>query len=156
LGGFYLSPGSRRFQRVPNGSRFHGLELRTQNLLEPFGTNWNLFETLPPAFLVELVGQHHQLQAVRAYVGSVVTRHRALALTSAGGLVALVALVLLRGMGAEPVQVATAEVTTGPIARRIMVTGALQPTRTVAIGSQISGTIQSIESDFNDTPRHST
>ena len=55
--------------------------------------------------------------------------------------------------GGETVNVTTAEVTSGDIVRRVMMTGTLQPSRTVEIGSQVSGTIQSIDADFNDPVR---
>jgi RND family efflux transporter MFP subunit len=55
--------------------------------------------------------------------------------------------------GGDPVHITTAETTRGDIVRRIMVSGTLQPARTVAIGSQVSGAIQSIDADFNDTVR---
>lgn len=47
------------------------------------------------------------------------------------------------------VNVATAALTSGTIVRRIVATGTLQAVRTVDIGSQESGNIQSIEVDFN-------
>jgi HlyD family secretion protein len=50
----------------------------------------------------------------------------------------------------QPVNLTTAPVTTGDVERRIMVTGTLQPARSVAVGAQVSGTIQSIDADFND------
>ena len=62
--------------------------------------------------------------------------------------VALVALVMTRG-GGEDLQVQTAEVTVGPIARRILVSGTLEPARIVEVGSQVSGTIASLDADFN-------
>jgi HlyD family secretion protein len=62
--------------------------------------------------------------------------------------VALVALVTTRG-GGEDLQVQTAEVTVGPIARRILVSGTLEPARIVEVGSQVSGTIASLDADFN-------
>jgi len=55
--------------------------------------------------------------------------------------------------GGDPVHFTTAEISRGDIVRRIMVSGTLQPARTVAIGSQVSGTIQSIDADFNDIVR---
>jgi HlyD family secretion protein len=72
---------------------------------------------------------------------------------SIGALAILAALRLQFARGAEPIDVTTAEVTSGDVVRRIMVTGTLQPARTVAIGSQVSGTIRSIDADFNDTVR---
>jgi HlyD family secretion protein len=62
--------------------------------------------------------------------------------------VALVALVMTRD-GGEDLQVQTAEVTVGPIARRILVSGTLEPARIVEVGSQVSGTIASLDADFN-------
>lgn len=47
------------------------------------------------------------------------------------------------------VRVTTAEVTTGAIARRIFATGTLQATRTVDVGTQLSGIVQSLDADFN-------
>ena len=73
-----------------------------------------------------------------------------------GSLVALVAglaviAVFVSTRGGDKVQVQTAEVTSGPIVRRALVTGTLEPARMVEVGSQVSGTIASIEVDFNDT-----
>ena len=49
-----------------------------------------------------------------------------------------------------PINLTTTSVTTGDVERRIMVSGTLQPARSVAVGAQVSGTIQSIDADFND------
>lgn len=49
----------------------------------------------------------------------------------------------------DAVQVQTADVTSGPIARQVLVTGTLEAARQVEVGSQVSGTIASIEVDFN-------
>lgn len=49
----------------------------------------------------------------------------------------------------DRVQVQTADVTTGPVARQVLVTGTLEPARQVEVGSQVSGTIASIDVDFN-------
>ena len=49
----------------------------------------------------------------------------------------------------ERVQVQAAEVTSGPIARRVLVSGTLEPARMVEVGSQVSGTIASLPADFN-------
>jgi len=46
-------------------------------------------------------------------------------------------------------QVQTADVTSGPIARRVLVSGTLEPARMVEVGSQVSGTIASLPVDFN-------
>jgi HlyD family secretion protein len=47
------------------------------------------------------------------------------------------------------VQVTTAAVDTGSISRRIVATGTLQATRTVDVGTQVSGVIDSLSADFN-------
>ena len=53
-------------------------------------------------------------------------------------------------VGPRPeVQVERAAVTRGPIARRILATGTVQPVSTVDVGTQVSGTVQSLEADFN-------
>src|SRR5262245_32886103 len=49
----------------------------------------------------------------------------------------------------DRVQVQAAEVTSGPIARRVLVSGTLEPARMVDVGSQVSGTIASLPVDFN-------
>jgi len=46
-------------------------------------------------------------------------------------------------------QVFTATVTRGPVTRRIIAGGTLQPVQSVDVGSQVSGTIQSLAVDFN-------
>src|SRR5580765_4234848 len=47
------------------------------------------------------------------------------------------------------VQVSTAEVTDGPMTRRIVATGSLQAVTTVEVGSQESGIIASLLVDYN-------
>jgi HlyD family secretion protein len=49
------------------------------------------------------------------------------------------------------VQVTTAPLTVGSIARRIVTTGTIQAVTTVEVGSQVSGTIQALEADYNST-----
>jgi HlyD family secretion protein len=51
------------------------------------------------------------------------------------------------------VQVSTARVTDGPMTRRIIATGSLQPVRTVDVGSQESGIVQSLLVDYNSFVR---
>ena len=51
------------------------------------------------------------------------------------------------------VQVSTATVTVGPIARRIFATGTLQPVTTVEVGTQVSGIVQTVLADYNSTVR---
>jgi HlyD family secretion protein len=47
------------------------------------------------------------------------------------------------------VEVATAAVTEGAIVRRIVATGTLQAVTTVQVGAQVSGTIDTLEADYN-------
>ena len=49
------------------------------------------------------------------------------------------------------VQVTTVPLSVGSIDRRIVTTGTIQAVTTVEIGSQVSGTIQSLEADYNST-----
>ena len=51
------------------------------------------------------------------------------------------------------VQVERAPVTAGPITRRIVATGTVQPVTTVAIGAQVSGIVQSLDVDFDSIVR---
>ena len=59
------------------------------------------------------------------------------------GVVAALAAVLASRLprGAAHLQVTQAPVTSGPIVRRIVATGTLEPMTSVEIGSQVSGTI---------------
>src|SRR5215831_13817007 len=50
-------------------------------------------------------------------------------------------------------RVATAQVTDGPIVRRITATGTLGAVTTVQVGAQVSGTIASLAADFNSIVR---
>jgi HlyD family secretion protein len=43
----------------------------------------------------------------------------------------------------------TAVVVSGPVVNRVLATGTLQAVTTVAVGSQVSGTISSLHADFN-------
>jgi HlyD family secretion protein len=47
----------------------------------------------------------------------------------------------------------TAVVTSGPVVNRVEATGTLQAVTTVAVGSQVSGTISSLHADFNSRVR---
>jgi HlyD family secretion protein len=51
------------------------------------------------------------------------------------------------------VDVATAGVSSGTIARRIFATGTLRATRTVDVGTQVSGIVDSLQADFNSIVR---
>ncbi len=57
---------------------------------------------------------------------------------------------LLRGRG-EATQFSTAAVDRGDVVEVVGATGALEAVTTVQIGSQVSGTIQSLNADFNST-----
>lgn len=72
-----------------------------------------------------------------------------LAAVALGAAAALVVLTRDR----HAVQIQTAEVTNGPIARRVLVTGTIEPLRMVEVGSQVSGTIASLAADFNERVR---
>jgi len=50
---------------------------------------------------------------------------------------------------AVSVDVSTAATTSGAIVRRIVATGTLEAVKTVDIGSQVSGNIQTLDADFN-------
>ena len=80
-------------------------------------------------------------------------RRRTAVPVAVGVLTILAALGYQLARGGEPIDLTTAEVTRGDIVRSIMVTGTVQPARTVAIGSQVSGTIRLIDVDFNDAVR---
>ena len=54
-----------------------------------------------------------------------------------------------KGGAGEDLQAQTAEVTTGRIIRRVLVSGTVEPARMVEVGSQVSGTIAAIEVDYN-------
>jgi HlyD family secretion protein len=68
---------------------------------------------------------------------------------------AAIAVVLLGAAAAwslrtrSEVEVVTADVTKGTIVRRIFATGTLQATSTVAVGTQVSGIVESLQADFN-------
>jgi HlyD family secretion protein len=71
-----------------------------------------------------------------------------------GGVLAAVAIaasaaLVVTHRGRARVQVQTADVSSGPIARRVLVSGTLEPARMVEVGSQVSGTIASLPADFN-------
>ena len=67
--------------------------------------------------------------------------------------VALVATVQWATRRAPEASVTTAPVSRGPIARRIFATGAIQATRTVDVGAQVSGAVQTLNADFNSIVR---
>jgi len=61
---------------------------------------------------------------------------------------AIVAIVVI-SRDENHLQIQTADVTSGPIARRVLVSGTLEPARMVEVGSQVSGTIASLPVDFS-------
>jgi HlyD family secretion protein len=65
----------------------------------------------------------------------------------------LALLISTRVNRAPAAQVATAQVTTGAITRRIVASGVLQPAKMVEAGAQVSGTIQTLAVDFNSKVR---
>ena len=56
---------------------------------------------------------------------------------------------LMRETTRAPIHVTYARVTTGPVAREVFTTGTLEPAQAVDVGSQVSGTIQTLDADFN-------
>jgi HlyD family secretion protein len=61
----------------------------------------------------------------------------------------LIAAIALTFRTKTEVDVTTAAATTGTVVRRIFATGTLQATRTVDVGTQVSGAIASLAADFN-------
>src|SRR6185369_10473293 len=51
--------------------------------------------------------------------------------------------------GPIDINVTSQSVTLGDIVRRLIVTGVLQPTTTIDVGTQVSGTIVEVDADFN-------
>lgn len=51
--------------------------------------------------------------------------------------------------GPVDINVTSESVTLGDIVRRVIVTGVLQPTTTIDVGTQVSGTIAEVDADFN-------
>ncbi len=67
---------------------------------------------------------------------------------------ALVALVATVKNKVKPdIRVAYGQVTMGPIVREVMSSGTLEPATSVDAGAQVSGTVQSLEADFNSVVR---
>jgi HlyD family secretion protein len=63
-----------------------------------------------------------------------------------------VGVILAWSLRATPeVQVTTAPITVGTVARQIVTTGTIQAVTTVEVGSQVSGTIQALGADYNST-----
>ena len=49
----------------------------------------------------------------------------------------------------DPIRVATAAATEGPVTRHVLAAGTLEPARMVEVGVQVSGTISELAADFN-------
>ena len=62
--------------------------------------------------------------------------------------IVIAAVVVLHGR--PNVRVSFSDVTTGSITRLTMTTGTLEPARAVDVGTQVSGTVQTLDADFND------
>lgn len=78
------------------------------------------------------------------------TRYRwALVTVVAAIAIGAIAAIVVATRDRDRVQVQAAEVTNGPIARQVLVSGTLEPARMVEVGSQVSGTIASLPADFN-------
>ena len=65
------------------------------------------------------------------------------------GAMLLVAFAVWRFRPTPHVAIERAEVTDGPITRRVVATGTVQAVRTVDVGTQVSGAVQSLDADFN-------
>jgi HlyD family secretion protein len=79
------------------------------------------------------------------------TRERSFAIAAvACGILLVVVVSARRG---DDLEVTTAQVTHGAVVRQILATGSLKPAKAVAVGAQLSGTLQSIEADFNSRVR---
>jgi hypothetical protein len=74
-------------------------------------------------------------------------RNRLIAIAVLAGVAALIAVRALHTNAR--VQVITIPITVGPIQRDILTTGTLQAATTVQVGTQLSGTIQSVYVDYN-------
>jgi RND family efflux transporter MFP subunit len=80
-------------------------------------------------------------------------RRRSLLLVAVAFVIALAAVVTLLLRRGPRIAVSTAAVTSGTIARQIIATGTLSPAKTVETGSQVSGTVKSLDADFNSIVR---
>jgi RND family efflux transporter MFP subunit len=80
-------------------------------------------------------------------------RRRSLVVLIGSAIAVLAVVIASIATRAPDVRVTTAPVTQGPIARQIFATGTLEPTTTVNVGSQVSGTIAEIDADFNSHVR---
>src|SRR5262245_10558439 len=71
------------------------------------------------------------------------------------GLVLVTSVVLMHNLVRRDAALAvqTAAVTSGPIIREVLSTGTFQPARAVDVGAAVSGTLQSLEADFNTPVR---
>src|ERR1700736_5479503 len=64
-------------------------------------------------------------------------------------IVAIVASVVLVRSRASAVEYTTVPVQTGSLAQTVTASGTLNPQNTISVGTQVSGTISEIDSDFN-------
>jgi len=84
---------------------------------------------------------------------SFVQTHKKLAWTVAAALTAVIVVALARGGDENQVSYTTQPARRGDLTVTVTATGTLQPTNQVEIGSELSGTIRTVEVDFNDTVR---
>ncbi|MGB0126642.1 MAG: biotin/lipoyl-binding protein, partial [Rhodocyclaceae bacterium] len=84
-------------------------------------------------------------------IGHTITASRRRRLMFGGAAVAIVAVLiwLFSGDGDE-VRYATAKAERGDLAITVTATGTLQPTNQVDVGSELSGTVKTVEVDYND------
>jgi RND family efflux transporter MFP subunit len=80
-------------------------------------------------------------------------RRRSLLLVAGLSLITLAVVIGLLLRRPPRIAVTTAAVTSGTIARQIIATGTLTPSKTVETGSQVSGTVKSLDADFNSVVR---
>ena len=76
-------------------------------------------------------------------------RTRIIAAISAVVVLGIAVFALTRG--SEPIRVATAAATEGPVTRQVLAAGTLEPVRMVEVSVQVSGTISELLADFNST-----
>ena len=77
------------------------------------------------------------------------TRRRLPFYAATAGVAIVVAVLLIREESPAPVRVAYAPVTRGAVEREVLTSGTLEPAKIVNAGTQVSGTIQTLDVDFN-------
>ena len=82
---------------------------------------------------------------------SFVRTHKKLVWVLGATLLGIIAVALTRGGNHDGVSYTTQPARRGDLTVTVTATGTLQPTNQVQIGSELSGTIRTVEADFNDT-----